>query len=145
MATAEYATMYPVSPKARTSRLRIGGIARGDVGAAKQKPPQRGYPSFFHGLVERTTVCAGSPGGTARLRRVMKVLHVCAVAFGLETLLLPQIDYLVRRGSDGGGPRAHRTRASRRSEPAATSFTRYRSTERSRPAPTRRACSSSVA
>ena len=24
----------------------------------------------------------------------MKVLHVCAVAFGLETLLLPQIDYL---------------------------------------------------
>jgi glycosyltransferase involved in cell wall biosynthesis len=28
----------------------------------------------------------------------MKVLHVCAVAFGLETLLLPQIDYLRRRG-----------------------------------------------
>jgi hypothetical protein len=24
----------------------------------------------------------------------MKVLHLCAVAFGLETLLLPQIDYL---------------------------------------------------
>ena len=24
----------------------------------------------------------------------MKVLHVCAVAFGLETLLLPQIDHL---------------------------------------------------
>lgn len=28
----------------------------------------------------------------------MKVLHVCAVAFGLETLLLPQIDYLRERG-----------------------------------------------
>jgi glycosyltransferase involved in cell wall biosynthesis len=28
----------------------------------------------------------------------MKVLHVCAVAFGLETLLLPQIDYLRSRG-----------------------------------------------
>ncbi|MGB5285374.1 MAG: glycosyltransferase, partial [Polyangiales bacterium] len=28
----------------------------------------------------------------------MKVLHVCAVAFGLETLLLPQIDYLRGRG-----------------------------------------------
>ncbi len=28
----------------------------------------------------------------------MKVLHVCAVAFGLETLLLPQIDFLSRRG-----------------------------------------------
>ncbi|MGB8222447.1 MAG: glycosyltransferase family 4 protein [Polyangiales bacterium] len=28
----------------------------------------------------------------------MKVLHVCAVAFGLETLLLPQIDHLRRRG-----------------------------------------------
>jgi glycosyltransferase involved in cell wall biosynthesis len=28
----------------------------------------------------------------------MKVLHVCAVAFGLETLLLPQIDYLASRG-----------------------------------------------
>jgi glycosyltransferase involved in cell wall biosynthesis len=28
----------------------------------------------------------------------MKVLHVCAVAFGLETLLLPQIDYLESRG-----------------------------------------------
>jgi glycosyltransferase involved in cell wall biosynthesis len=28
----------------------------------------------------------------------MKVLHVCAVAFGLENLLLPQIDYLRRRG-----------------------------------------------
>ena len=28
----------------------------------------------------------------------MKVLHVCAVAFGLETLLLPQIDYLKSRG-----------------------------------------------
>lgn len=28
----------------------------------------------------------------------MKVLHLCAVAFGLETLLLPQIDYLRGRG-----------------------------------------------
>ena len=28
----------------------------------------------------------------------MKVLHVCAVAFGLETLLLPQIDFLRGRG-----------------------------------------------
>jgi glycosyltransferase involved in cell wall biosynthesis len=28
----------------------------------------------------------------------MKVLHVCAVAFGLETLLLPQIDHLESRG-----------------------------------------------
>jgi glycosyltransferase involved in cell wall biosynthesis len=28
----------------------------------------------------------------------MKVLHVCAVAFGLETLLLPQIDYLASLG-----------------------------------------------
>lgn len=30
----------------------------------------------------------------------MKVLHVCAVAFGLETLLLPQIDYLRNLGLD---------------------------------------------
>jgi len=30
----------------------------------------------------------------------MKVLHVCAVAFGLETLLLPQIDYLRSLGLD---------------------------------------------
>ncbi len=33
----------------------------------------------------------------------MKVLHVCAVAFGLETLLLPQIDYLRGRGLVGRG------------------------------------------
>ncbi|NNE20932.1 MAG: glycosyltransferase family 4 protein [Myxococcales bacterium] len=46
----------------------------------------------------------------------MKVLHVCAVAFGLETLLLPQIDYLRKRGLSveaacSPDPRVERLRA----------------------------------
>jgi glycosyltransferase involved in cell wall biosynthesis len=46
----------------------------------------------------------------------MKVLHVCAVAFGLETLLLPQIDYLRSRGLEveaacSPDPRVERLRA----------------------------------
>ncbi|MDH3652808.1 MAG: glycosyltransferase family 4 protein [Myxococcales bacterium] len=46
----------------------------------------------------------------------MKVLHVCAVAFGLETLLLPQIDFLRGRGLSveavcSPDPRVERLRA----------------------------------
>ncbi len=46
----------------------------------------------------------------------MKVLHVCAVAFGLETLLLPQIDFLRGRGltveaACSPDPRVERLRA----------------------------------